>query len=68
MTSFTCMTNRFMNTTLGSTSISIIINNITNSNPLTVSLVGSVSQAIYLTPSSVSPVLKSEITIHLDST
>ena len=50
------------------TSISIIINKLTNSNPLTVDINEFVKQAISLTPNSVSPVLKSEITIYLDPT
>jgi len=68
MTTITCMTNRLATSTLVSTSISIIINKLTNSNPLTVDINEFVKQAISLTPNSVSPVLKSEITIYLDPT
>jgi len=62
MTYFTCQNRRFTSTATTSQQMTITINEIVDAN-LTVSLISAVEQSTSLSPTSASPVLKSEITV-----
>lgn len=67
MTSITCVNSRFTSDADETQTLTVSINNAVDSSTLSVTLKTTIDATLELNPSSVSPVLKTEITIYLDS-
>ncbi len=66
MNSIICIPDRFKTIVTTPVTITVTINGVSDSS-LSIVLISSVQQSLSLVPSSASPVLKTELTIYLDS-